>query len=457
MGFLTFLLPSFLSRQQKTTRPNVNSLSLLRLHGLRGLAAIIVVFRHLLVSFWEFPDRGYGYVNPETGAISPDNNLIQLPILRFIYSGNSMVTIFFVLSGYVDSLKPLKMIHTKQWESLQNHFASAIFKRTQQLFLPAFIVAVSIAIAVWLGLYEWALEYRLSFFDGLPTHLERHITILGQMRAMWSSFFPLLNVWTWDNYQPDFNIHLWTLPFEYRASLVRYLILVSLSRLSSPRRIVVLVGIIIYCHCWGRWEIALSVGGMLLCEVDLIYYSKLENPTQSCFDHDRKNFSSELEMPRVLSFILVLLSLYFCSYPKTGGAETPGYRFISSLVPRGWEDYRYWNCWGALILVYVVLHSTTTNFLLFPSFQYLGSIGFSMYLLHGPVLHATVYALVPMAWKEMIVDMKYERLFWFSAIVLAVFIPILICLVDLFERAVRRPCERTALKFQQALFDKDDG
>ena len=37
MSFLTFLLPSFLSRQQKTTRPNVNSLSLLRLHGLRGL------------------------------------------------------------------------------------------------------------------------------------------------------------------------------------------------------------------------------------------------------------------------------------------------------------------------------------------------------------------------------------------------------------------------------------
>jgi len=91
------------------------------------------------------------------------------------------------------------------------------------------------------------------------------------------------------------------------------------------------------------------------------------------------------------------------------------------------------NSWAALMLVWAVLHHDGVSRFLEGSVpQYLGSISFSMYLLHGPVLHMTAFALVPMMWRTGFLG----RTLGFLAPVLLVVIPSVVLAADLFTRTI---------------------
>jgi peptidoglycan/LPS O-acetylase OafA/YrhL len=105
------LQPSFLRRASPTAEPR-------RLHptsyldGLRGVAALFVVFAHYEAT--NFPSlnppwHGVDSSNETTQGVEPpkNDNLLQLPIVRAIYTGPFMVSIFFVISGHVLSQKAL--------------------------------------------------------------------------------------------------------------------------------------------------------------------------------------------------------------------------------------------------------------------------------------------------------------------------------------------------------------
>jgi len=106
--FLTALKPSFLGRHRRKPRTLYPTSYL---DGLRGVAALFVVFNHYVAQY--FPYITYGWMSGD-GSDSVrgyNNRLVQLPIIRAIYSGTFMVTIFFVISGYVLSHKALGETH----------------------------------------------------------------------------------------------------------------------------------------------------------------------------------------------------------------------------------------------------------------------------------------------------------------------------------------------------------
>jgi len=67
------------------------------LEGLRGIAALIVVFHHLVLMF--YPALNYG---EETESLS---KFVAITPLNIFYNGAFAVSLFFVLSGYVLSYK----------------------------------------------------------------------------------------------------------------------------------------------------------------------------------------------------------------------------------------------------------------------------------------------------------------------------------------------------------------
>src|SRR4051794_14591073 len=102
---LRLLLPSFIAdvvfpEHKPTWRLHPTSY----LDGLRGIASVIVFFCH-------FTEEIYPPLTPTYG-LNPDqpSAWIQLPFARLIFSGRPMVHIFFVISGFVLSYKPIKAI-----------------------------------------------------------------------------------------------------------------------------------------------------------------------------------------------------------------------------------------------------------------------------------------------------------------------------------------------------------
>lgn len=420
------------------------------LHGLRGIAASVVVLHHLLLSFWEFPI--HGSTQEETDPIK--QAFRQFPVLRLVYSGHAMVAIFFVISGYLDSIKPLKYIHEKEMALLQGHLASSVLRRGPRLFLPAIGAAVLIAFAVWLGLYEWNLQYRLTFFEGLGPQLKRHDNILAQLNELWSSVCDLLNVWTFQTVMPAVNIHFWTLACDLRATYIRYLAILCTSRLRVGGRILMFIAFIFYCGSWGRWEVVLNLCGALLCQVDLL--------TGWLKKANRQMATSGMKLgerrTRWICIVLFVLSLYLCLLPEENGRETPGFRLLSRLTPKSWQDFRYWNSWASVMLVWAVLHhNRLSRFLEGPIPQYLGNISFSMYLLHGPILHMTAYALVPMLWSRQTFGTgTLGKVGGFLVPALFVVAPSVVLVSDIFTRTVESRLYSFIQRFERILTEPSD-
>jgi hypothetical protein len=106
--FLSTLKPSFLGRQPSKPR-SLHPTSYL--NGLRGVAALFVVFNHYVSQYFPYITHGWRSDKGGDAARRENDRFIQLPVIRAVYSGRFMVTIFFVISGYVLSHKALGEPH----------------------------------------------------------------------------------------------------------------------------------------------------------------------------------------------------------------------------------------------------------------------------------------------------------------------------------------------------------
>lgn len=83
------------------------------LDGLRGLASFIVFVHHYTCEYVPSYVAYYG-VRVEKVPSAP----LQLPFVRVVYAGRPMVHIFFVISGFVLSKKPLELARAYDYDRL---------------------------------------------------------------------------------------------------------------------------------------------------------------------------------------------------------------------------------------------------------------------------------------------------------------------------------------------------
>ena len=108
------LIPSPIQRRLAPHIPKTSRLGPTSyLDGLRGLASFIVFAHHYTCEYVN-PYVAYHGVNTEKLPSSP----LQLPFIRVVYSGRPMVHIFFVISGFVLSKKPLQLARAHDYDRL---------------------------------------------------------------------------------------------------------------------------------------------------------------------------------------------------------------------------------------------------------------------------------------------------------------------------------------------------
>ncbi len=128
-----FLLPSFLVQSADLDKPKAIKRDTDYLDGLRGVAAFIVVIQHFIQR--PYPAFGFGY-----GSSAGNWHLLQLPFIRLMYSGGTMVAVFFVISGFALSSKGIQLIRG-QSTSMFKVLSSTTFRRSVRLFLPSVTIS----------------------------------------------------------------------------------------------------------------------------------------------------------------------------------------------------------------------------------------------------------------------------------------------------------------------------
>jgi peptidoglycan/LPS O-acetylase OafA/YrhL len=445
LRLLWVLLPSFVQSTLSNERQKAAKLApTAYLDGMRGLAALFVFFCHYTYTCFVIT-HGYGL-----GADGHNRSLLQLPIIRLLYSGPPMVCVFFVISGYALSFKPLKQMRSRSWDSLLGTMSSSVFRRGLRLFLPTAGSTFLVVIMLQMDIYEPTraltnnreLHRNIQEFHPLPTK-----TLTEELYRWSQHMFTFICPFDWSPFagSTGYDVHLWTIPVEFRASLMLFLGLIGLSRLRCHLRFIFLGGLTLFVFCKDRWELALFFSGMFIAEMDII--SQISLPKQSCSSKFRSTFW----------ILLAIVSLYFMSQPDDFFDQTPGWRTLAYFIPHWFtEKYRFYQTIGSITLVLSVtrLPLLQTPFT-WSLIQYLGKISYALYLMHGPVMHSVGYIIEGWCWDATGYDTENAYIFGFLLSMLFN-VPLVIWAADVFWRFVDAPSVKFARWLESKVIVSDD-
>lgn len=303
-----------------------------------------------------------------------------------------MVAIFFVISGYALSFKPLKQMRAKQWDGLLVTLSSSVFRRAIRLFLPCFASTAMVACMCQLGILEYTRDFAENMRAVVESHAPMFDTPYEQAWDWGLKMFDFVHPWDWFIFggSIDYDRHLWTIPTEFRASMVLFLTHFMVARMRPMLRLSAWLALIYWAIHWDRWEVILFWAGAFLAELDLIAAERRAAvPPELYLDPTKKPHPGDDRKWRLFWYANMLCALWLASYPDELGHDTPGYRYLTTLIPEYYtEKYRFWQSIAAVQLIWATNNCDSLKALYtIAPVQYLGKISFAVYLMHGPVLH----------------------------------------------------------------------
>ncbi|KAJ6780157.1 hypothetical protein PWT90_01973 [Aphanocladium album] len=403
------------SSSSPTNKSSRNDSATAYLSGIRGVAAVIVFIFHATWAYSSLVDDGYG-------LHGGNRRLIQLPFIRLVHAGHAMVGIFFLIGGYVNAVKPIKLIRAQRFADLAPAVGSSLLRRVFRLYLPAFAATLTTALLTYVGFFEPA-RSNINDLEGIfhwpDYHPGRQPTLLGTLSDWRQQMLLLVDPWKqpfWTHLDP----HLWTVTVEFRASLVVSLCLAAVACCRVVPRLCILTVVNMFMLRCDRWEISLFLTGATLAELDLIRRERskaaaspltalgIKEEEEQHYDVETKRDDETQPRPpaaaehRMLQglwiLLLALAGMYLMSSPPAHADETPGYVWISRLLVPSWTEdaKRYVHGAGAVLFLIAVSSSALLQRpFLTSTAQYLGTISYSLYIVHGPVLHGVGYVVTP--------------------------------------------------------------
>ena len=282
------------------------------------------------------------------------------------------MAVFFIISGYVLSAKPLSLIYAGDHQKLGDNLASALFRRWLRLHLP--VAAVSfIYVTCWhlFGIYTLAPDHKDTWAE-----------------EVWNWYIEFKNfsfvfrtggeAWLTSQY------HTWSIPVEFRGSIIIYTALLAFSRATRNARLWCELGLVYYfMYIVDGWFGAFFMAGLILCELDIL--AKMND--LPIFITKFKPYTTPIV------YTMFITSIYLSGVPSFSRDKevlraSPGWYYLSFLAPQAVFDLKWFYLfWAAIFLVASIPHLPWLRSFFESSFcQYLGRISFALYLMHGPVL-----------------------------------------------------------------------
>jgi len=320
------------------------------LDGLRGLAAVFVIFSHITLLICPYLHLGASYeANPESWS----RNLFDSPF-TFFFKGTSAVMLFFVMSGFVLSYSLIRKGMPKGF------LLPVIIKRYFRLNIP---VASSIILCVILmvcGAFTASLVGpRYDLYNAYTASFESMTPIKD---ALYGSI--ILGNGT-------FNYVLWTINIEFFGSIMVYALLSLFNSKLTALRVVCVVIAACGIHSGVPlvWGIGLFAVGVFLATFDVV--------------------TGGSGLRKASSYILLIVGVYLYGF----NSESAAYAYINHML-----DYANQNglqltkgfivsiLGTIMIMTCFVISVNPLRFLEWAFFQWLGRLSFSVYLTHTMIL-----------------------------------------------------------------------
>lgn len=332
--------------------------------GLRGLAAFLVCFHHNIYGEIEAPYRSFWDSPPQE-----NRKVIQLPFFRLLFAGKAMVPLFLVLGGYTITRSLIYLRETSGMATLFQSVQSMALRRFIRLYLSVLFVAIVAQVLYYFDLFSW-------HFEGLGIRRGRRpfTSIISHITYVIGIMIDLADIVEFQFTQGFFN-QTWTIPHEYRGSLIVYLLTIIFAAWKAHLRLLVLIAISAHLLWFNHWDIFCFVAGLTLAEGQAV--NKPRTTTTSQHRH-------VTWQPFFLVAGLYLLCLH-------GDTELPPeYGLLAHLQSPHWTKHNVWidvqSAWhaiGALLVISAISSSAAYQRQLERRVpQYLGRLSFSMYLVH---------------------------------------------------------------------------
>lgn len=321
------------------------------LDGLRGIAALAVVFSHLL--FWYYPEAHIGL---KAAAPAPFALWLFNSPFSFFYKGGYAVSVFFVLSGFV-----LTAVCLRKQDDL--YLAQAVVKRYLRLGGPVFASVVLCAIMQAFGAFDAA-------------KLGIHVPLSGAYTAAleWPQVLRSALYGSMIYGDRTYDYVLWTISIEFYGSL---LIFASAALFGFDKGLM-------------RWASAVLFLLFFLQMGQFTYYSMFFAGAYLAALEPQKHPVTAGR--RATSTLALIGALYLGGYAPASTAYFYLGHTANDLQVRGILTLNWpiaFSGIGATLLVYAVLTlPSIKRWLSTPVLTWLGGVSFSLYLLHSLVLTA---------------------------------------------------------------------
>ncbi|KAF2135326.1 uncharacterized protein K452DRAFT_210309, partial [Aplosporella prunicola CBS 121167] len=415
------------------------------LDGVRGISCVIVFNFHFFFAYTPRVARGWSSGPSEEWAH-------QLPVVRVLYAGRAMVSVFFALSGYVLARRALAAIRARAVDAALAGLASQTFRRPIRLYLPTLASAFIVLVFSWLGAFRLGAavmsdgitifypEQHPVMFPTLQEHLRDYLTFVADY-VDWAH---------WDDRYNLYDPHLWTIPLEFRASIVLFISLVGLSRVRSGVRMLLLTLMAAIWSRAGKFECVLFLIGAVIAELDLISDAWGDSESGMGVLHwrgGRGRRNGVCGWRRWWPWAEMFVAVYFLSFPDDDGGTTPGFIWLTeTFVPTylfgiaRW--YRIFHASGALLALHAVCNSPALRRPFESSMaQYFGRISYAFYLMHGPVMHSVGFVVMRVLCG---LAGRNGRYVGCLAVGWLISLGVSVCAADIFWRCVDAPSVRLA-------------
>jgi len=400
------------------------------LDGIRGYAALFVCFYHLRLGYTDEVHASYG-----TGT--GNRSILQFPFIRILFAGQSMIVVFFVVSGYALASGALKDIHAGNIPKSLDRIRSSILRRAIRLFLPTLVASFVACICIYLGFYaiDPSLDVRAGYREPEPA---QQLSFFAQLYDWFWQTAKFLNIYIGDRhaYYPN----SWSIPVEFSCSLALYMGLVAITKLVPLARIVCFIFYVFYCQ-WtaSYWQWMFYVGASL---------AQLNQFIQVGLEWKEGRPPSRSSRQTGIRVAVFLTGLFLLSYPEAGANDAPGYRVFASFSPSWPSPNLYWNGIGSALVVW----STSNCQVLQQPFtsrigRFLGRISFALYLVHGIVIQSIGIKLIPLIWKVTGNNSSWTWELGFF-IATAIYVPICLVSAHYFSLFVDEPSLRLTKSFE---------